>query len=159
MGLIPALCLPPTGTPDAPDETQMIKVLTPSTCLSFPCWTFPLLTQDARCYTGQAIQRPLAGQDSSPGLVEGSRRAQMVTVLQRGWCLCPVSGPESLGLGCWSCGGSWDSQEHYFPCSKGNSKEKRRLKVQSQQGQQAEQEMSAEDCWRRFLWGRRETRT
>lgn len=80
----------------------------------------------------------------------------MVTVLQRGWCLCPVSGPESLGLGCWSCGSSWESQEHYFPCSKGNSKERRRLKVQSQQGQQVEQGMSAEDCWRRFLWGERD---
>lgn len=80
----------------------------------------------------------------------------MVTVLPRAWRLCPVSGPGSLGLGCWSNGGSWESQEDYFLCLKGSSREKRRLKVQSQQGQQAEQGTSAEDCWRRFLQGDKE---
>lgn len=92
----------------------------------------------------------------APGLVQGSWRAQLVTVLQRDWSLCPVSGPGNLSLGCWSCGGSWEFQEHYFLCSKGSSREKRRLKVQIQPGQQAEQGMSAKDCWQRFLCGWRE---
>ena len=111
---------------------------------------------DGRCCTGQAIQRPPAGQDVSPWCGWRKLEGQVVTVLLRGWCLCPVSGSGSLGLGCWSSGGSWESQEHYFLCPKGSSREKRRLKVQSQQGQQAERGTSAEDCWRRVLWGEKE---
>lgn len=148
----------PTGNPGARLKTQVVKVLalTPA-CPSFAATGHLCpLTRYIRYCTGQAKQDHLQARMPAPGLVKGSWRAQVVTVLQRGGCLCPVSGPGSLGLGCWSSGGSWESQEHYFLCSKGNSREKRRLKVQSQQGQQAEQGTSAEDCWQIFLWAWRE---
>lgn len=107
----------------------------------------------------QASGSPSAGRIFSPGLVEVSWRTwELVTGFQRGECLCPASGPGSQGPGCWSNGGSWESQEHYFLCSRGNSREKRRLKVQSQQGLWAEQWMLVEDCWQRCLWGCRDKR-
>lgn len=159
MGLIPVLGPFSYRQPQSiPLETWMIQVLTPATCLSFPCCSWSLLPRGLGWKMLHWASYPQTA--CRPGREPrcGSRKleGQMVTVLPRGWCLCPVCGPGSLGLGCWSSGGSWESQEDYFLCLKGSSREKRRLKVQSQQGQQAERGTSAEDCWQRFLRGEKE---
>lgn len=110
---------------------------------------------DGRCCTRASYPQTACRPGRAPVWLKEAE-GQMVTVLPRGWCLCPVCGPGSLGLGCWSSGGSWESQEDYFLCLKGSSRAKRRLKVQSQQGQQAERGTPAEDCWQRFLRGEKE---
>lgn len=52
--------------------------------------------------------------------------------------LCFASELEFLIWGCWSGLSFWGSHTHCFLCSKGNSREKRRLKVQNLQVQKAE---------------------
>lgn len=143
VGLIPIPGLLATGSPRTFLLRQVIKMLTPTTCLLFCCnRSSPPSDSGCKMLHGACLQTKAL----APDLAEGSWKTEVVTVLQRGWCLCPVSGPGSLRLGCWSHGGSWESQVHCSLCSKGNSKEKRRLKVQSQQDQQAGPGTSAEDC-------------